>query len=98
VTEFDVEAILRHALTLPGAARGISCAGTTLERPTAEVGGRAFVFVGPQDVRLKLSASLPEARRTPHCTVGKNGWVKLSSETPAATVKRWVRESWSLFG
>lgn len=94
---FDVEGLLRHALTLPDASRGISCAGTSLERPTAEVGGKAFIFVGPQDVRLKLRSSLDEARRTPGCVVGANGWVKATPQVPAALVRRWVRESWGLF-
>ncbi len=50
--------VIEAALALPGAERGIACAGTSLEATTVTTGGKAFVFVGKKDVRMKLGESL----------------------------------------
>ena len=93
------------ALRLGGASEGIACAGTALETRTVKVGGKAFLFLRAADLRLKLGASLPAARRIAArnpdaCKVGAGGWVWVALTkpvVPSATLKAWVKESHGLF-
>jgi hypothetical protein len=95
--------LIDHALSLPGASPGVACAGTALERATAVVKKKAFVFVGDTDVRLKLKESLPEARALAASSpdryaVGPHGWVTVRfppGQPPDLTA--WIEESWRLF-
>jgi hypothetical protein len=94
--------LTKAASAIAGVAEGIACAGTSLESRTFNVGGKAFLFVGTKDARLKLDASLGEAmalarQASSGVRVGTKGWVTLrieSEEAPdATTLRRWVRES-----
>ena len=58
----DLEKRLRAAaMKLPDTEEGIACAGTSLEKRTIKVRGKAFLFIGQTDAMLKLSDSLPIA-------------------------------------
>lgn len=103
----SIESLHAAALALPDASEGVACAGTTLERRTALVNGKAFLFTGPSDLRFKLAGSLAEAResavKNPDAVAaGSSGWVTVrflpnGSVPPAATLKRWIVESHGLF-
>ncbi len=101
-----VSILTKAAAALPDVSTGIACAGTSLESKTFTVAKKAFLFVGPKDARLKLSASLDEAQRLSKLMpssirVGSNGWVTLGrdvAELDAPVLSRWVKESYQLFG
>jgi hypothetical protein len=92
------------ATRLPDTEPGVACAGTPLERRTATVAKRAFLFLGLGGARLKLDRSLGAARahatKAPeHVQVGANGWVKITfgAEAPApAVLVAWIAESHAL--
>jgi hypothetical protein len=94
-------AVLRAiGLALPDVDEGIACAGTSLEARTLRRRGKAFLFLGAKEVRLKLADSLPEAtalaRKAPAaCQAGANGWVRLAvgAELPRSLLERWIAES-----
>lgn len=94
------------ALGLSGVERGVACAGTALESATFKVKGKAFLFLRPETVMLKLDASLSEASKLaaekPELyKVGSGAWVTISlvrpQELSAAALVRWVAESHGLF-
>jgi hypothetical protein len=69
-------------------------------------GGKAFLFLGPREGRVKLSASIAEAKRLAakhpaRCAAGAGGWVKFSvagdDVLPLDVLSRWVDESHDLF-
>ena len=101
-TPASAAATLRSiALTLPDIEEGVACAGTAIEARTFQTRGKAFLFVGAKDARLKLVDSLAEAlafaRKAPNaCQASANGWVRLTlgAELPAlAVLEKWVAES-----
>lgn len=103
----DRRALLRFALRLPGAEESVACAGTVIEKRTVRSGGKAFLFVGPKDLMLKLGPSLAEAQKLAlekpeNCRTGSGGWVSLrfEDELPLAAkrLEGWVRESHALLG
>lgn len=70
-----VASVRRH----PGVEEGIACAGTSIESRTLKVCGKAFAFVRPGNLMLKLSDSLGAAKamaaRAPErIKVGASGW------------------------
>ena len=86
------------ALALPDVEEGVSCAGTALESRTFRVKQKAFLFVSKKELRLKLAASLADAKKRGF-EAGAGGWVKLPlEELPGdAILKAWIRESHALF-
>src|SRR5262245_60560616 len=71
------------AMSLSDTEEGIACAGTSLEKRTIKVGGKAFLFLGAKDAMFKLTASLAEATRLAKqfpatCKVGAHGWTTLT--------------------
>jgi len=95
-----------RALRLPDVEEAIACKGTALESSAFKVGGKSFLFIGAKEMRLKLGTSLAEAGRIEKkdaaaCTVGAGGWVKIpcnpEAAIPAATLEKWVEESYRLF-
>lgn len=82
------------ASALPNVTRGVACAGTTLECQSFSTNKKAFLFLSKKEARLKLGASIAEAKAAGFA-VGANGWVKVPIEAlPAAAVmKRWLVES-----
>jgi hypothetical protein len=100
--EPNLEALRKLALALPGTDEGIACAGTALESRTVRAGGKAFLFLGPKEIRLKLGESLTEARRLAakhpgSVKVGKGEWVSIGrgdlGAVPLAVMTTWVKES-----
>lgn len=98
--------VLKAALALPGVERGLACAGTALEAATGTIGGKAFVFVGKKEIRLKLDASMAAfqalAKAEPgRFSAGAGGWVAIKYDAdgcvPGATRDVWVGESLALF-
>ena len=87
----------RIALALPDVDQGIACAGTALESRTYRVQKKAFHVLSSSQARVKLDASIPEARKLGF-TVGANGWVTVPMDAPppATVIKRWIAESHSL--
>ncbi|MBL8755822.1 MAG: MmcQ/YjbR family DNA-binding protein [Planctomycetes bacterium] len=86
----------RIARSLPEVDCGVACAGTSLESRTWKVGGKAFLFASRKDVRLKLDASVDEARARGFA-VGKNLWVTLPLDAlpPERVLAKWIAESHS---
>lgn len=93
------------ALAFPETQEGIACAGTSLEKRTIQVRGRAFVFLSEADAMLKLGNSLAlaseMASKKPHIyKVGAHGWVVVKfSDTEALPVNLlvdWIGESYRL--
>lgn len=91
------------ALRLPEVTDGVACEGTAVEKRTLKVRGKAFLFLGPADVMLKLGASLSEAVALAEaglaCKPGAHGWVtvRLAEESPELDVlERWVEESYKM--
>jgi hypothetical protein len=101
-----MQLLLQYALSLPETEDGIACAGTALESITVKTKKKAFLFVRSTEARLKLAGSLTEAaklaaQQPEHYAVGAGGWVLIKFEDPADhpldVLKRWVKESHSLF-
>jgi hypothetical protein len=93
------------ALQYPEAKEGIACAGTSLEKRTIKARNKAFLFLGPKDLMLKLGESLADARklasREPdRYQAGASGWVKVNLENhpppPLEVLERWIDESYRL--
>jgi len=100
-----IRALRRAALRHPDTHEGVLCEGTSLEKRTVKAHKKAFVFLGAADVMVKLSASLPEARRLAkrepdRYRAGAHGWVKASFAEdelpPLALLERWIDESYRL--
>jgi hypothetical protein len=97
--------LARFALGLAGVEESIACAGTVIEKRTAKVRGKAFLFLGPSDAMLKLRELLPEAsklaKKDPRIRAGAGGWVSVrwaeGAPPPLPLMKRWIRESHALF-
>ena len=87
----------RIALALPDVEQGIACAGTALESRTYQTGKKAFLFVAKKQARLKLDASVEQARKLGFAA-GASGWVMLPLDAlpPASVAKRWIAESHAL--
>lgn len=95
------------AAKLPDVEEGIACAGTSIERRTMKVRGKAFLFLGATDAKFKLQDALKEASQFAEdhpdsCRVGSSGWVDLTfgddrTTPPTSVLKRWIAESHSLF-
>jgi hypothetical protein len=93
------------ALSYPEAQEGIACAGTALESRTVKVRNKAFLFLGTNDVMVKLGESLAEATKLASKTLGwykagANGWVKVTfgdgDSPPPGLLERWIDESYRL--
>jgi hypothetical protein len=99
-----MRALLASAAKLPGVTEGIACAGTALESRTLKIGGKAFAFFGPTDLRIKLSGSLAAAKRLAKsrpgsCQPGAGGWTKVTlgpGMLPLSMLAKWIGESYAL--
>jgi hypothetical protein len=98
-------ALHKFAMTLPDAEEGIACAGTVIEKRTAKVNKRAFLFLGLTDAMVKLDGSYAEAEKLAakapdNFVPGKGGWTKIvwtdDKPPPMAVMKRWIKESHGL--
>jgi hypothetical protein len=92
------------ALGHPEVEEAIACKGTPIESAAYKVCKKSFLFVGAALARLKLDASLGEAKKLAKakpgsCDVGKLGWVAVSlgpDAPPPAVLERWIGESYAL--
>ncbi len=83
---------------IPGVTRSVACKGTALESTTFNAGGKAFLFVGAAHARLKLAASIADAKEA-GLDVGAGGWARLDLAAAApsrARLARWIAESHAL--
>src|SRR5262245_7280694 len=102
--DVSVQTLRKLALRHPGTEEGVACAGTALESRTVRAGKRAFLFLRPGELRLKLRESLPEAAKlaskdSNSYSVGANGWVKAAFDAggvPLDTLAKWIDESYRL--
>jgi hypothetical protein len=90
------------AMALGDVEEGIACQGTPLESSTFKANKKAFLFVGARAVRLKLAASLADAKKLAAQNpdtydVGSGGWIKIAiadgQKAPVTILKKWIRES-----
>jgi predicted DNA-binding protein (MmcQ/YjbR family) len=93
----------RRALRHADVEEGVACPGTSLERWTAVTKKKAFMFLGPTDLRLKLGPSLAEAQGLAvadpaQYSAGAQGWVtvKFTGKPALALLKRWIDESYEV--
>ena len=96
-----MEALWAAATRHPRVEAGVACAGTVVESRTAKVGGKAFLFLRPQDARFKLAASAATAARPRSgCKVGAGGWCHVvlgtADSPPLDVTERWIAESYGL--
>ncbi len=96
----------KAAKALPDVGEGVACAGTSIESKTFTVHGKAFLFVGSKNLRLKLANSASEAggfakRPSSAVQMGAGGWTTIrlaDGDVPEdAVLRRWVAESHALF-
>jgi hypothetical protein len=90
------------AMALGDVEEGIACKGTAIESSTFKANKKAFLFVGAGAVRLKLDASLADARKLAakdpdKFDVGAGGWIKIAiadgEKAPLTILKKWISES-----
>jgi hypothetical protein len=100
-----MQALRRLALQYPEAQEGIACAGTPAEKSTVKVRNKAFLFLGPADMMVKLRDSVAEAaelaaKEPGRYKVGAPGWVTVKfgdGETPPLDLlAKWIDESYRL--
>jgi hypothetical protein len=101
-----VQALLRMGLKHPNTEQSLACRGTVVESATVKVEGKAFLFVRPIHVMMKVDAATAEATRMAAAEperyiVGKGGWItiklKLGEPTPPLPLlERWIAESYRL--
>lgn len=93
------------ALKYPGAVEAIACAGTALEKRSIKAKDKAFLFLGPKDLLLKLGDSLAEAEELASddpdgCKPGAHGWVTITlacaQQLSKEQLLRWLEESYRL--
>ena len=100
-----IKSLRDTALKYPETEEGVACEGTALEKRTVKVRGKAFLFLGPKDLMLKLTASLDDAnsraaKEPERYKVGAHGWVTIThgdvATLPHAVIVEWIRESYRL--
>ena len=95
------------ALAHPEVQQGIACAGTAVESRTFTIRKKAFLFVRPKAIMLKLRESLPEAvslsSKEPKrfkAKAGAENWITIQLDAgpvpPAKLLERWVAESYRI--
>jgi hypothetical protein len=100
-----MQTLRKFALKLPDTTEGVACAGTALESRTVRTRDKAFLFLRPTELRLKLGASLPDAskraaRDPDHFQAGTGGWVQVKfagATDPIAVLQDWIAESHALY-
>jgi hypothetical protein len=99
------EALRKIARKHPDVEEDVACKGTAIESSVYRVGKKSFLFVRPQDARLKLEGSMPEARKLAakepgRFEVGKLGWVCVRAAAgmplPVDLLGRWIEESYRI--
>ncbi len=94
------------ALALPDVEEGVACKGTAIQSVTCKVKGKAFLFLRPGNMMLKLEESTDQATELSRetsgsMTVGKGGWVTIRDyhfkKIKISIIKTWITESHGLF-
>lgn len=92
---------LRHA----SVEIGVACKGTAAECVTYKVNGKAFLYVRPAAVMVKLKESVAAAadfasKEPGRYSAGAGGWVTVrrpaDSPLPMDVMERWIAESYGL--
>lgn len=100
-----VPALRRFALGYAEVQEGVACKGTALEKSSFAVGKKTFLFLGRDDLMLKLTDSLPQAATlaatAPECCrAGATGWVTIrfrhEHTPPFALLRKWIDESYQM--
>lgn len=101
-----VQALLRFGLKHPNTEESLACKGTVIESATVKVGGRAFLFVRPIHIMMKVDAAMAEvnkmaAKEPERFIAGKGGWVTIKLKPgqpvpPLPMLERWIDESYRL--
>ena len=100
-----LEALRAIASRHPDVEEGIACKGTAAECVTCKVNQRAFLFLRPAAVMLKLKESVGEvasfaAKEPDRYNAGAGGWVTVRRPTegplPMDVMERWIGESYRL--
>lgn len=98
------ETLRAIAQRLADVEEGVACKGTALESIHFTTRGKAFLFIGAKEARLKLGESAAEAAQLAaqdpqHYRVGAHGWVTLSlaADPPRGLLERWIGESHGLY-
>jgi hypothetical protein len=93
----SMQALRKFAAQLPDTEEGVACEGTALESRTVRTAGKAFLFLRPNEARLKLGASLKDAavrasRKPDRYVVGSGGWVRVTFDDSTDPLRtRWWR-------
>ena len=101
-----VQALLCIGLKHPDTEESLACKGTVVESATVKVGGRAFLFVRPIHVMMKVDAAMAEvtrmaAKEPERYIPGKSGWITIKLKPgeptpPLPMLERWIGESYRL--
>jgi hypothetical protein len=95
-------ALRKAARRLPDVEEGVACEGTAVESRTFRIGKKAFLFVRPAALMLKVDESAEAVRRLAakddRYRIGAGGWVTvtLGSAPPPSLplITRWMNESY----
>jgi hypothetical protein len=97
-------ALKKIAMRHPEVEEAIACKGTALESAVYKTRKKSFLFVSEKQARMKLGASLAEAKKIGKqkpgsCEVGAMGWAAVSlgrDAPPAGVLEKWIGESYEL--
>jgi hypothetical protein len=101
-----IDSIRTRARKFACVEESIACKGTPIESASFKINKKAFLFLRPAQLMVKLRESLPDASKraadSPDTLqAGASGWVtaKLNAarSVPVAVLERWVDESYRLF-
>ena len=94
--------LTRFAAGLDRVTESVACEGTALEKITYQVRGKNFLFLGRNDLLMKLRDGLEEAAELAGVRVGKHGWVTVvppdASRETRERLERWIAESHAVVG
>jgi hypothetical protein len=100
-----LQALAAIAARHPDVETGVACKGTAAECVTYKVNGKAFLYLRPAAVMLKLASSVPEvssfdAKEPGRFNAGVGGWVTVKrpndAPLPMKAMEKWIAESYGL--
>ena len=101
-----VLALRKSAMQHDDVEEGIACKGSVIQSATFKVRGKAFLFLRPGRVMVKLEASRAEAvkhaaKSPDRYKIGAGGWATVtyteSRDVSLPMLRRWIEESYRLF-
>jgi hypothetical protein len=95
-------ALRKAAIRLPDVEEGVACEGTAAESRTFKIGKKAFLFLRPAALMLKVDGSAEDVRRLAskdsRYRIGAGGWVTVTlgslTSPPLPLISRWMNESY----